>query len=280
MRFILLMLFALSVNAEVINAQAFGVKCAGATVDDTEAFERVFNAVKGKSKIVLPSGQCFYKKTLVLPPQVQLVGQGEFFETVLVPSGVDAIHVGAGDKWQARNAIRLLNITMSMAEGKRAIVARKHHNLIIYDVFIYSASNVALSLYDSNFVYLNNVVLYGDKKGTGLYAENTELNAVNLDVEAFATGIHIIGGQTTLTGFRIERFGKFGLLLDNSHHGSYSGANILPAKQSVSIAFKNHASNNVFTGGNVVSPNIESTHPTFNYSDGEFNMFIRTKGTY
>jgi hypothetical protein len=272
-----------------ITVKYFGALGDGKT-DDTAAIQRALDyAFKNKqgNPVILPSGGYVVSKPLVVPRNVDMIGEGLGFFSSLIPINCDALWIKGETQeggYAFRNKIQNININMKRAASGKAIVIERAYNIKLADIFVYEAPEVGVFIYSAKHITIENVIIYGagTKKGIGLKVSDAIVNMYNIDIENVAIALEIGPDKQDTTnvsvfGGFIERFGKYGINVLNSSHNTFIGLNIQAdhaGKVPVNIAGHANAENgaqnknNTFIGGFIgyaTSPN--KTNKTNKTSD-------------
>lgn len=256
-----------SYSFQNISVTKFGAKGDG-KADDSAAIQKAldyaYSGGQGRT-VFLPAGSYKITKPIIVPRNVNIVGEGVGFASAIYQYGkvgilIDGAQCEGG--YAFRNKIEGITLILSNAEKNSiAIQVKKAYTIKLEDIFIYKAQNEGISIDDSKHINLSDVSVYGSSKakGTGIIIKNSVVNIYNMDIENFLNGLNIgpdskNGAQVSVFGGFIERFGNAGLIVNDSDSNTFIGLNIISdhkKKHPIQLnldQFK--AQKNTFIGGN------------------------------
>ncbi|MES2821973.1 MAG: glycosyl hydrolase family 28-related protein [Pseudomonadota bacterium] len=239
--------------------------------DDTAAIQKALDFAfenKEGNPVVLPAGGYVISKPLIVPRNVDIIGEGFGFSSSIIPINCDAIWLKGETQeggYEFRNKIQSLNINMKRAASGRAIVVDRAYNVKLSEIFVYEAPEIGIYVNSSNHISFESVIVYGagNKNGIGIKIKDSIVNMYNIDIENIAIALEIGPDKQNTThvsvfGGFIERFGKHAINIIGNTHNTFIGVNIQADNEEkipVSIngnANVNQASinkNNTFIGG-------------------------------
>jgi hypothetical protein len=232
-----------SLAKESLLAMGASVKQFGALgdgkADDTAAIQKALDFAsthKEATPVLLPSGSYVISKPLIMPRNVDLVGQGVGFTSSIIPINCDAILMSGATQeggYAFRNKLQGFTINMRRSSSGKAIVIEKAYNIKLSEIFIYDAPDIGIQVSSAKHVTFEHVIVYGAgvKKGIGIKVSNSVVNMYNIDIENIDTGLEVGPDQQALTsvsvfGGFIERFGRYGVHILKSSHNTFIGLNI------------------------------------------------------
>lgn len=243
-----------------IDVRAFGAAGDG-VIDDTLAIQAAIDHGETIHGIVyFPPGSYKITSRLIVKRNVDLVGTGVGFASVLLPYGTDAVTIFGSDMPGGtgfRNVIKGLLINMTNAGGSRAIAIDSAYTIKIQDLMVYNAgSGGGISIANAGHITVEDVSIYGlpTFSGTGVLVTEAEVNFYNPDIESFFHGLRINGAgagtkSVHVHGGHFERNAAYGIRLEaGASYNTFTGVQIDGPASGYPIGFWESSHHNTFIG--------------------------------
>lgn len=243
-----------------IDVRAFGAAGDGA-IDDTSAIQAAIDHGETIHGIVyFPPGTYKLTSRLIVKRNVDLVGTGVGFASVLLPYGTDAVTIFGSDMpggYGFRNVVKGLLVNMINAGTSRAIAIDSAYTVKIQDLMVLNAgSGGGISIANAKHVTVEDVSVYGSEalSGTGVLVTEAEVNFYNPNIESFFHGLRINGAgagtkSVHVHGGHFERNAGYAVRLEaGASYNTFTGLQIDSPASGYPVGFWESSHHNTFIG--------------------------------